>query len=128
MRDAVVSTAPGRVNLIGEHTDYHQGFVLPTTIPQRTRVTATRRADRQVHATSHGVGHALFRQCLFPPICCQHRFVASQILSRTHRSQSWFRDLLRRFLAGDRALEISDFSLGGPERLQPDRSSCTRDI
>jgi galactokinase len=55
MPDTAVADAPGRVNLIGEHTDYHQGFVLPTIIPQRTRVTVTRRADRQVHAVSSGV-------------------------------------------------------------------------
>jgi galactokinase len=34
----VTADAPGRVNLIGEHTDYNGGFVLPTAIPQRTLV------------------------------------------------------------------------------------------
>lgn len=34
----VEATAPGRVNLLGEHTDYNDGFVLPTAIPQHTTV------------------------------------------------------------------------------------------
>lgn len=49
---AVRAEAPGRVNLIGEHTDYNGGFVLPTVIPQRTRIELTQRDDRRVRAWS----------------------------------------------------------------------------
>ncbi|GAA0244056.1 galactokinase [Saccharothrix mutabilis subsp. mutabilis] len=40
-----VWSAPGRVNLIGEHTDYNDGFVLPFALPNRTAVAASPRAD-----------------------------------------------------------------------------------
>ena len=42
----VRADAPGRVNLLGEHTDYSEGFVLPTVIPQRTRVAVRRSGNR----------------------------------------------------------------------------------
>ena len=45
----LASVAPGRVNLIGEHTDYNDGFVLPMAIERQTVLVADRRAD--THAT-----------------------------------------------------------------------------
>ncbi|MFD4139119.1 galactokinase [Streptomyces sp. NPDC058572] len=40
-----VWAAPGRVNLIGEHTDYNDGFVMPFALPHTTIATAARRDD-----------------------------------------------------------------------------------
>ena len=48
----VVVRAPGRVNLIGEHTDYNDGFVLPAAIDRAIAYAGRRRADRQVRACS----------------------------------------------------------------------------
>jgi len=48
----VTAEAHGRVNLIGDHTDYNGGFVLPTVIPQGTQVHLARRPDRKVHCAS----------------------------------------------------------------------------
>ena len=47
-------SAPGRVNLIGEHTDYNDGFVLPIAIDQRTWVAVGLREDRMVRVASTG--------------------------------------------------------------------------
>ena len=41
--------APGRVNLIGEHTDYNDGFVLPCAIDYETVISCSKRDDRQIH-------------------------------------------------------------------------------
>lgn len=51
-RPAGVWSAPGRVNLIGEHTDYNDGFVFPFAIDRRTTVALGDRADRLVRVAS----------------------------------------------------------------------------
>ncbi len=48
----VIVRAPGRVNLIGEHTDYNQGFVLPMAIDCDVRIAAHARSDRAVRLYS----------------------------------------------------------------------------
>jgi galactokinase len=48
----VVARAPGRVNLIGEHTDYSDGFVLPLALPRETEVQLARATGRRVRAVS----------------------------------------------------------------------------
>ena len=52
----VTASAPGRVNLIGEHTDYNEGFVLPLGTREQTSVRVSPRRDQLVRAASRELG------------------------------------------------------------------------
>ena len=53
---AYIVRAPGRVNLIGEHTDYNDGFVFPLAIDRATYIALRPRPDRTVQAISLEMG------------------------------------------------------------------------
>ena len=52
----VIASGPGRVNLIGEHTDYNQGLSLPFAIAQRVTVRAQALDERRIEAVAADVG------------------------------------------------------------------------
>jgi galactokinase len=58
-RPAVVASAPGRVNLIGEHTDYNGGPVLPVALERRTAVAAAPADGWRVVTSLDGAVHQL---------------------------------------------------------------------
>ena len=58
--EIVKTRAPGRVNIIGEHTDYNDGFVLPCAIAYDTCVFASSRPDRMVTVRSRFGEPAVF--------------------------------------------------------------------
>jgi galactokinase len=51
-----IARAPGRANLIGEHTDYNEGFVLPMAIDRSIRIAFRRRTDGRVLVCSREMG------------------------------------------------------------------------
>ena len=68
-----VVQAPGRVNLIGEHTDYTDGFVMPCAIDYQTIVAASPRADRRVRVVALDMGGAVDEFDLDQPIVVSAR-------------------------------------------------------
>ncbi|MBV9698277.1 MAG: galactokinase, partial [Gammaproteobacteria bacterium] len=54
----VLASAPGRVNLLGEHTDYNEGLVLPVATPQRTEVALAVAQDGQARYASAQLAQA----------------------------------------------------------------------
>ncbi|CAN1499628.1 GalK Galactokinase [Fimbriimonadaceae bacterium] len=64
---SVVSVAPGRVNLIGEHTDYNEGFVFPAAIDRETWVAASlTEGETSVVSLQTGPGHSFFADRVEP--------------------------------------------------------------
>lgn len=53
---AFIARAPGRVNIIGEHTDYNHGFVLPMAIERETVILVQPRNDMKLQAYAHNLG------------------------------------------------------------------------
>ncbi|KWR06874.1 galactokinase, partial [Salmonella enterica] len=68
--------APGRVNLIGEHTDYNDGFVLPCAIDYQTVISCAPRDDRTVRVIAADYDNQVDEFSLDAPIV-------------THDSQQW---------------------------------------
>src|SRR5260370_2370405 len=59
--------APGRANLMGEHTDYNDGYVLPFALSQGTMAAAARRADRRLAGRSRHAPASATEVALYAP-------------------------------------------------------------
>ena len=60
----IICEAPGRVNLIGEHVDYCDGFVMPFAISDRTYAAVSRRQDRYIRISSMQRRNEIFETTL----------------------------------------------------------------
>jgi galactokinase len=64
----VTASAPGRVNLLGEHTDYNDGYVLPTAIAQRTIVALRTNGGNHIALHAAALGRSARFDLSVPPV------------------------------------------------------------
>ncbi|MGC3952643.1 MAG: galactokinase [Propionicimonas sp.] len=74
-----VWVAPGRINLIGEHTDYNGGYVLPFAIPQAAMVAAAPRVDGRWRFTSLDLDATVETDQLTPGETGWHAYLAGVV-------------------------------------------------
>ncbi len=103
---AAVVRAPGRVNLIGEHTDYNDGYVLPMAIDRRVLVAAAPRQDRQVviHALDFGESVAFSLDDI--------EYDPAQTWSNYQRGVAYFLEERGLKLPGLNAVVVGDIPIG----------------
>ena len=95
--------APGRVNLIGEHTDYNDGFVLPCAIDYQTVISCAARDDRQVRVMAADYDNQIDEFSLDAPIL-------------SHDSQQWsnyVRGVVKHLQQRDRNFGGADLVISG---------------
>ncbi|WP_192457189.1 galactokinase [Musicola keenii] len=100
---AVIVQAPGRVNLIGEHTDYNDGFVLPCAINYCTTISAAPRADRLIRVVAADYHDQLDEFSLDAPI-------------EPHPNWQWanyVRGVVKHLLRRSHAFDGADLVIGG---------------
>jgi galactokinase len=136
MANDVVARAPGRVNLIGDHTDYNDGFVLPMALPFETIISATPRTDNEVHLISPGYGTASFSLTDDPSIVASWaRYVAgmAHLLTREGIETSGFdasiaTDIpIGAGLSSSAAFEVAaGYAITGLAGIEPDPANIAR--
>lgn len=136
MANEVVARAPGRVNLIGDHTDYNDGFVLPMAIPFETIISARPRADNHVHLMSAGYGAASFSLTDHPStvkpwaryIAAMARLLAQEGIETTGFDASITTDIpIGASLSSSAALEVAaGYAIAGLAGIEPDPTTIAR--
>jgi galactokinase len=93
---ALISRAPGRINIIGEHVDYNDGYVLPIAIDREVIVLAAPRIDDEMHVIAVDQEQSV-------------RFSVNDKWSRGYGWQSYVRGVMQ--LLGDAGLDVPGASL-----------------
>ncbi|MDE3235123.1 MAG: galactokinase [Bacteroidota bacterium] len=57
-QEPIIVTSPGRVNIIGEHTDYNDGFVLPAAIDKAAYIAVSIRNDQEIHLVAQDLNES----------------------------------------------------------------------
>jgi len=76
--DPIVVKSPGRINIIGEHTDYNDGFVMPAAINKAIYVAVSKRDDNEIHLYSES--YQEFHTCSITNILKSEKGWANYIL------------------------------------------------
>src|SRR6476659_7354902 len=76
--EAMVVRSPGRVNIIGEHTDYNNGFVLPAAIDKAIYIAISKRDDDEIHM--HAVDFKEDFSCTLSTVAPSNQYWPNYIL------------------------------------------------
>lgn len=85
--EPIIVKSPGRINIIGEHTDYNDGYVLPVAINKAMYVAVSKRSDQEIHLYAES-----YKESVHTSICQlkqTEKDWANYILGVAYQLQHW---------------------------------------